>query len=158
MFSQKIAITLLVLTISVGGNLAAQDAPLSASQSSQTPSSAITYPPIIPDKIASRYFPASSEKLEGWLNAHVRINLEKRLLLIDSATLLSGFVHRPGAQTWIGEHVGKFLSSAAKTYRYTHDAALKQLADDMVRKYLVTQLPDGYMGTYLPKDYWTEWD
>jgi DUF1680 family protein len=28
----------------------------------------------------------------------------------------------------------------------------------MVRKYLMTQLPDGYMGTYLPKDYWTEWD
>jgi hypothetical protein len=129
MLFQKISIALLFLFVLVGGNLAAQEAMLSMppemQSSSQRPSSGLAYPPMVPDKIASRYFPAATEKLEGWLNGHVRINLEKRLLLIDSATLLSGFVHRPGAQTWIGEHVGKFLSSAAKTYRYTHDTALK---------------------------------
>jgi len=154
MLRQTTSIVLLFLLLGTSGT--AQDT--LPSEASVIPSSGINYPPIVPDKIVTRYVPASSEKLEGWLNAHVRINLDKRLLLIDSATLLSGFVHRPGSQTWIGEHVGKFLSSASKTYRYTHDTALKELADDMVRKYLATQLPDGYMGTYLPKDYWTEWD
>ena len=88
----------------------------------------------------------------------LQMNLEKRLLQIDSATLLSGFKKRPGAQTWIGEHVGKFLFSASKTYAYSHDPRIKQLMDDMVRKYIVCQMPDGYLGTYLLKDRWTAWD
>jgi DUF1680 family protein len=86
------------------------------------------------------------------------VNLEKRLLHIDSAILLSGFRKRPGAQTWIGEHVGKFLFSASNTYKYSNDPRIKQLLDAMVKEYIVCQLPDGYLGTYLPKDYWTDWD
>jgi len=78
--------------------------------------------------------------------------------MIDSALLLSGFVHRPGAQTWVGEHMGKFLFSASNTYRYTRDQRLKTLMDDMLKKYIATQLPDGYLGTYLSKDYWSAWD
>ncbi|MBS1531022.1 MAG: glycoside hydrolase family 127 protein, partial [Bacteroidetes bacterium] len=76
----------------------------------------------------------------------------------DSATLLSGFKKRPGAQTWIGEHVGKFLFSASKTYAYSHDPRIKHLMDDMVRKYIACQMPDGYLGTYLYENRWTEWD
>lgn len=114
--------------------------------------------PVVPNKIADKYVSAGMEQFDGLLNDHVYINLDKRLLLIDSGILLSGFVHRPGSQTWIGEHVGKFLFSASKTYAYTHDARIKALMDDMVRKYIATQLPNGYLGTYLPKDYWTAWD
>ncbi len=28
----------------------------------------------------------------------------------------------------------------------------------MLKRYIPTQLPDGYLGTYLPKDYWSNWD
>lgn len=113
---------------------------------------------IVPNKVQEKYIPVSLPHLNGLLHDRVMINLEKRLLKIDSALLLSGFVHRPGSQTWIGEHMGKFLYSASNTYRYTQDKRLKELMDDMLRKYIPTQLPDGYMGTYLPKDYWSSWD
>ena len=114
--------------------------------------------PIIPNKIADKYIPAQYQNIGGLLGYRMNVNLEKRLLKIDSAILLSGFRHRPGSQTWIGEHVGKFLFSASKTYTYTHDARIKHLMDDMVQKYIVCQMPDGYLGTYLEKDRWTEWD
>jgi DUF1680 family protein len=116
------------------------------------------YGPIIPNKIADQYIPAYYQNVGGYLGYRMNINLEKRLLKIDSATLLSGFRKRPGEQVWIGEHVGKFLFSASKTYAYTHDPRIKHLMDDMVRKYIVCQMPDGYLGTYLYKDRWTEWD
>lgn len=114
--------------------------------------------PIVANKVVDRYVPASLLQLSGMLETHVDINIEKRLLKIDSAILLSGFVKRPGSQVWIGEHVGKFLFSASRSYRYSHDERLKELMDDMVRKYIATQLPDGYLGTYIPEKYWTEWD
>jgi DUF1680 family protein len=114
--------------------------------------------PIIPNKIADRYIPAWDGQLGGLLGYRMNVNLEKRLLQIDSAILLSGFEKRPGSQTWIGEHVGKFLFSASNTYRYTRDPRIKQLMDAMARTYISCQLPDGYLGTYLLKDRWTEWD
>ncbi|HEY4060733.1 MAG TPA: beta-L-arabinofuranosidase domain-containing protein [Puia sp.] len=114
--------------------------------------------PVIPDRVQDRFIPADAGRLSGLLNSHILLNQEKRLLLVDSALLLSGFEHRPGSQKWIGEHVGKFLFAAVNTYRYTHDPRLKALMDDIERKYIATQLPDGYLGTYLPKDYWSEWD
>ena len=116
------------------------------------------YGPLVSNKIADKYAPAYYQNIGGLLGYRLDINLEKRLLKIDSATLLSGFEHRPGAQTWIGEHVGKFLFSASKTYAYSHDPRIKHLMDDMVRKYIACQMPDGYLGTYLYKDRWTEWD
>src|ERR1700709_599439 len=117
-----------------------------------------TWKPVVPNKVVEKYQPADLSQFTGLLNEHIDINIEKRLLKIDSAILLSGFVKRPGSQTWIGEHVGKFLFSASRSYRYSHDPRLKELMDDMVRKYIATQLPDGYLGTYLPANYWTEWD
>ncbi len=113
---------------------------------------------IVPNKIADKFQTSTEVKFTGLLNDHVFINMEKRLLNIDSAILLSGFVKRPGSQSWIGEHVGKFLFSAANSYRYTHDVRMKALMDEMVKKYIVTQLPDGYLGTYLPDNYWKSWD
>ena len=116
------------------------------------------YGPTIPNKIEDKYVPANYQNLGGLLGYRLNVNLEKRLLKIDSAILLSGFRKRPGSQTWIGEHVGKFLFSASKTYAYTHDPRIKHLMDDMIQKYIVCQMPDGYLGTYLEKDRWTEWD
>ncbi|MDX2194904.1 MAG: glycoside hydrolase family 127 protein [Cytophagales bacterium] len=118
----------------------------------------VEYQPILPNAIKSKFEPTRLINLQGLLGHRVNINLEKRLLNIDSAILLSGFKKRPGTQVWIGEHVGKFLFSASLTYRYSRDARLKKLMDEMVTKYIATQLPNGYIGTYLPADYWSEWD
>jgi hypothetical protein len=118
----------------------------------------ISYSSKIPNKISDKYTPSNNLKLNGFLEFRVMTNIEKRLLKIDSAILLSGFKKRPGSQTWIGEHVGKFLHSASNAYLYSQDVRLKQLMDEMVKKYISYQLEDGYIGTYLPKDYWTEWD
>src|SRR5215469_7214190 len=114
--------------------------------------------PVVPNKVADKYIPASYQDIGGYLGYRLDVNLHKRLLQIDSATILSGFERRPGSQTWIGEHVGKFLFSASKTYAYSHDPRLRQLMDAMVRTYISCQLPDGYLGTYLERDRWTEWD
>jgi DUF1680 family protein len=116
------------------------------------------YGPVVPNRVVDRYVAATYRQIGGYLGYRLDANLEKRLLQIDSATILAGFEKRPGAQTWIGEHVGKFLFSASKTYAYSHDARLRRLMDAMVRSYIACQLPDGYLGTYLVKDRWTEWD
>ncbi len=116
------------------------------------------YGPVVANKVGDQYVSAAYQHIGGYLGYRLDVNLEKRLLQIDSATILAGFERRPGAQVWIGEHVGKFLFSAAKTYAYSHDTALRRLMDAMVRTYIACQLPDGYLGTYLEKDRWTEWD
>jgi DUF1680 family protein len=116
------------------------------------------FQPVVPNKIPDKFIPAYHQNFQGLLGFRLDVNLQKRLLQIDSAIILSGFRKRPGSQTWIGEHVGKFLFSASNTYKYSHDSHIKQLLDAMVKEYIVCQLPDGYLGTYLPKDYWTDWD
>ena len=116
------------------------------------------YDPLIPNKVRDKFSPAYYQQIDGFLGYRMNINLEKRLLQIDSTTILSGFRKRPGSQVWLGEHVGKFLFSASNTYKYSNDIRIKKLADGIVKQYIACQLPDGYLGTYLPKDYWTEWD
>src|SRR6202011_1300561 len=91
--------------------------------------------PVIADKVTDKLTPCTSVALTGMLNNARRINLEKRLLAINSAPLLSGFEHRPGAQVWIGEHVGKFLFTASNVWRYTHDPRLMALAQAMEKTY-----------------------
>ncbi len=114
--------------------------------------------PIIPNKIQDSFVSADLVQLDGLLEEHLLINWQKRLLQIDSATILAGFEHRPGNQTWIGEHVGKFLYSSSRMYQYTHDPQLKMLMDAVASTYMQNQLEDGYLGTYLLKDRWTAWD
>ena len=116
------------------------------------------YEPTVPNKVADKFVPAYFQEISGFLGYRMNVNLEKRLLQIDSTTILSGFRKRPGSQVWLGEHVGKFLFSASNTFEYSNDARLKKLTDGIVKQYIACQLPDGYLGTYLPKDYWTEWD
>ncbi|HEY4335351.1 MAG TPA: beta-L-arabinofuranosidase domain-containing protein, partial [Puia sp.] len=123
-----------------------------------TPDTPGVFTPLIPNRIPDKYTPATYHDIGGYLGYRLNVNLDKRLLRIDSAIILSGFEHRPGSQTWIGEHVGKFLFSVSKTYTYTHDPRLKQLMDAVVRTYIACQLPDGYLGTYLENNRWTAWD
>jgi len=93
--------------------------------------------------------PLAGVRLTGWLGARVRANAEHRLLELDEDVLLGGFEHRPGAQAWIGEHVGKFLHAATLAWANGHDPRLRKKLDRVVARFLATQEADGYLGTYL---------
>ncbi|MDX2153552.1 MAG: glycoside hydrolase family 127 protein [Bryobacteraceae bacterium] len=111
-----------------------------------------------PPKVQDRFEPARLTRLGGQVGERFDINLEKRLLRVNQERLLRGFEQRPGEQDWIGEHIGKFLDAAANTYEHKPDERLKALMDRLTSRLLATQADDGYLGTYLPKDYWTSWD
>ena len=97
-------------------------------------------------------------RMEGYLGTRVARNEKNRLLVVNEDGLLAGFRKRPGSQDWIGEHVGKFLHAATLAWANTGDAELRAKLDRVVAGLLATQEPDGYLGTYLPKNHWTSWD
>lgn len=96
--------------------------------------------------------------MTGYLGTRYFDNLKNRLLKVDEEALLDGYLHRPGKHRWIGEHVGKYLESAANTWMITKDPNLKKQMDRMAKTLMSTQLPNGYLGTYSPENYWTSWD
>ncbi len=102
--------------------------------------------------------PFGQQKLGGLLADRMRVNLEGRLLHVDVEQIMAGFEHRPGKQDWIGEHAGKFLDAAANTYEYTRDSRLRTLMDQVAKRLMAAQLPDGYLGTYTGDKRWTSWD
>ncbi|MFT3901898.1 MAG: glycoside hydrolase family 127 protein [Niabella sp.] len=101
---------------------------------------------------------AEKNMLKGYLGERYTRNLEARLLKIDEEGILEGFYNRPGKQRWVGEHVGKYLEAAANTWIITKDSRLKTQMDRIFTRLLETQKEDGYLGTYLPENYWTAWD
>ena len=98
------------------------------------------------------------DKLSGYLGERYTYNLTNRLLKIDEKEILAGFLNRPGKHRWIGEHVGKYLETAANTWVITKSNDLKKQMDRIATTLISTQLPDGYFGTYLPESYWSSWD
>jgi len=96
--------------------------------------------------------------LNGYLGKRYKANLTNRLLKVDEKGLTAGFVQRPGVHRWIGEHIGKYLEAAANTWAVTDDKQLKEQMDRMAAALMNSQLPDGYLGTYLPEAYWSSWD
>ena len=96
--------------------------------------------------------------LTGWVGTRIEANALNRLKTLDPARLLEGYRNRPGRQTWDGEHVGKWLHAATLAWAYTGDATLRAKLDETATELCNCQLADGYLGTYLEKDRWTEWD
>ncbi len=86
------------------------------------------------------------------------VNESNRLAMLDVDRLLEGYRHRPGRQTWDGEHVGKWLHAATLAWVNTSDPLLRQKLDLVAAELVKCQLPDGYLGTYLEQDRWTSWD
>ncbi len=115
---------------------------------------------VIKDKVADKFIPAtySNTLPNGYLAERMKVNSEKRLLQINLESILVPFKHRPGIQEWTGEHVGKFLHAAALEYQNTRSPEIKKRMDYAAKSLIATQLPDGYLGTYLDKDRWTSWD
>ncbi len=111
--------------------------------------------PKAPDRVEDRYVPArfDAQEIRGALGDRLGVNIQKRLVEgVDTEPLLQGYKRRPGQQTWIGEHIAKFIDAATSAWAYSGDERLKQKLDSAVRDLLATQLPDGYLGTYLEPD------
>jgi DUF1680 family protein len=96
--------------------------------------------------------------LTGWVGSRIEASEANRLVKLDPARLLEGYRQRPGRQAWDGEHVGKWLHAATLAWVNSGDPALREKLDYVVAELIKCQLPDGYLGTYLEKDRWTEWD
>lgn len=111
---------------------------------------------VVKDKQIANY-PAAIH-LNGFLGVRLDANVTNRLAKIDEERLLEGFRKRPGRQAWDGEHVGKWLHAATLAWDYTQDAILRAKLDRVVAELGKCQLEDGYLGTYLPEQRWTEWD
>lgn len=124
----------------------------------------IVYKPVAAAAIANAVphqyaaLPLEDMSLTGFLANRIDINTAKRLLHVDEHRIMAGFFSKPGEQEWIGEHVGKFLDAACRTYRNSPTTQLKILIDRIAQQLIATQLPNGHLGTYLPSDYWTSWD
>jgi DUF1680 family protein len=116
--------------------------------------------PFIKNKIHNVYESVDFNKkqLRGYLGNRMYQNLSERLLKVDEAGILDGYLERPGHHPWAGEHVGKYLEAASNVWRNTGNAKLKMQMDQIMLQLISSQLPDGYLGTYLPADYWTSWD
>ena len=112
--------------------------------------------PIIPGK--SGPFGLENITFGGYLNERLNANLTKRLLQIDETGILECYYNRPGKQTWVGEYTGKYLHAASRVWRSTKNSQLKAQMDRIVDILIACQNEDGYLGTYLPANYWTDWD
>ena len=112
--------------------------------------------PVVPDR--QDFQIPDRLHLTGWVGMRIAANEANRLVKLDPARLLEGYRKRPGRQSWDGEHVGKWLHAATLAWVYTGDAALRQKLDYVAAELCKCQLDDGYLGTYLDKTRWTEWD
>lgn len=116
--------------------------------------------PLVENKIPDAFtsIPFQNQILQGYIGKRFTQNLEEQLLKIDEKGMMAGYLQRPGNQDWAGEHVGKYLETACNVWKISHDIRLKKQMDRMAYELINTQLEDGYLGTYLPNEYWTSWD
>ena len=116
--------------------------------------------PLVNNLIQSKEqpFDLRNIQLNGYLGDRMNANITERLLKVDERGILECFYNRPGKQTWVGEYAGKYLHAASRAWRNSGDPNLKVQMDRIVDILINCQNADGYLGTYLPKDYWTEWD
>lgn len=116
--------------------------------------------PVVKQSITSKAMPFDLENIQfgGYLNDRLNANLTQRLLNIDEPGILECYYSRPGKQTWVGEYTGKYLHAASRVWRSTQNAQLKVQMDRIVDILIGCQNEDGYLGTYIPANYWTDWD
>ena len=123
--------------------------------------SAITpLPDKVPCAVADRqaFTQPDQVRLTGWVGARVQANEANRLAKINVDQLLEGYRRRPGRQSWDGEHVGKWLHASTLAWVNTGDPTLRAKLDYAATELTKCQQSDGYLGTYLEKNRWTEWD
>ncbi len=111
---------------------------------------------VVPDEAMP--FDLGTISFSGYLNERLNANLTERLLKIDETGILECYFNRPGKQTWVGEYTGKYLHAASRVWQSTKNEQLKIQMDRIVDVLISCQNEDGYLGTYLPQNYWTDWD
>jgi len=94
----------------------------------------------------------------GWVGQRSAASITNRLEQVDLEKLLEGFRHRPGRQSYIGEHAGKWLHAATLEWVNSGDPVLRAKLDYVATELAKCQMPDGYLGTYVETNRWTEWD
>lgn len=116
--------------------------------------------PVVKELIPGKTMPFDLEDMTfgGYLNERLNANLFERLLHIDETGILECYYNRPGKQTWVGEYTGKYLHAASRVWRSSKNPQLKEQMDRIVDILISCQNEDGYLGTYLPENYWTDWD
>ena len=116
--------------------------------------------PVVPNKIKDAFTSIrfQDQQQKGYLGKRLNQNLVERLLKLDEVGTLDGYLSRPGHHPWAGEHIGKYLETASNVWKNTGDERLKLQMDRLMYQLVNAQLPDGYLGTYTPEDYWTSWD
>lgn len=109
-------------------------------------------PYLVPARLhnAAEMVKASDVALGGWLGNRVTANAKNRLLNIDTAPLLAGFIQKPGSHPWIGEHIGKWLNAATLAWANNGDEALHAKITAAASQLIAAQEEDGYLGTYIP--------
>jgi DUF1680 family protein len=113
-------------------------------------------PPVVADRQVMQV--PDRVQLSGWVGQRITANEANRLVRVDLDRLLEAYLKRPGRQAWEGEHVGKWLHAATLAWANTGDPALRERLDGTVMTLQNCQLEDGYLGTYVPAERWTEWD
>ncbi|MBC8032886.1 MAG: glycoside hydrolase family 127 protein [Chitinophagaceae bacterium] len=116
---------------------------------------------VVEDYKTSEIFSSAAleqQTIQGWLGQRLDANRLLRLHKVDEPALLAGFINKPGAHPWIGEHIGKFLEAACNTYLNTKDPELRIQIDRSAQQLIASQLNDGYLGTYDMASQWTSWD
>lgn len=116
--------------------------------------------PVIENKIKDviTSIPIQNQQQRGYLGKRMTRNLNERLQKLDEEGTLDGYLQRPGHHPWAGEHIGKYLETASNVWKNSGDSRLKTQMDRLMYQLVNSQLPDGYLGTYSPEDYWTSWD
>ena len=94
----------------------------------------------------------------GWEGLRSAASITNRLEKVNLDRLLDGFRHRPGRQTYIGEHAGKWLHAATLEWVNSGDPVLRAKLDYVATELAKCQMADGYLGTYEETNRWTSWD
>lgn len=101
-----------------------------------------------------RLIELSDMSISGFWGKRVEGVIQNWAFFVDDDLLLDGFRKRPGIQSFIGEHIGKFLDGAIKANYLVNNEKLgekiKRLAEELIK----CQEEDGYIGTYLPEERW----
>ncbi|MHC4130398.1 MAG: beta-L-arabinofuranosidase domain-containing protein [Planctomycetota bacterium] len=98
--------------------------------------------------------------MEGFLGNRMEVNRESRLKRhIKEDVLLGGFRKRPGAQSWVGEHVGKWLHASTLAWENKQqDTELAEKIQKIANGLMDCQEKDGYLGTYVKGERWGIWE
>jgi uncharacterized protein len=112
------------------------------------------------DNSAKRYHAVdpAQVKVQGEIGRRIELTIHANLLKLDvDNQLLKAFRERQGWESDKGAFasyvgLGKIIDSAVSFARYTKDPEVIQWKDRLIKELLATQLEDGYMGIFPPKD------